>query len=46
MRLSAYRMVFSNMISASEFAELKERMAQLEEQLHERERAIGTGQAG
>jgi hypothetical protein len=45
-RLSAYRTVFSNMIAASEFAELQDRITQLEEQLHERERAVGTGQAG
>jgi hypothetical protein len=45
-RLSAYRTVFSNMMAASEFAELKDRITELEELLDERERAVGTGQAG
>ena len=44
-RLAAFRTIFSNMMSVSEFAELQDRMTQLEEQLDERERAGHTVQA-
>jgi len=45
-RLAACKTVFTNMMSATEFNELKGRMDHLEELLHERERAGRTGQAG
>jgi hypothetical protein len=45
-RLAALRTIISNMMAVSEFAELQDRLTQLEEQLHERERAGHTGQAG
>ncbi len=45
-RLAALRTIFSNMMDVTEFADLQDRMTQLEEQLHERERAGRTGQAG
>jgi hypothetical protein len=45
-KLAAFKTIISNMMAVSEFAELKDRMAELEELLHERERAGDTGQAG
>jgi hypothetical protein len=45
-KLAALRTIFSNMMAVTEFAELQDRMTQLEEQLNVRERAGHTGQAG
>jgi hypothetical protein len=45
-RLAALRTIFTNMMAVTEFANLKDRMTQLEEQLNERECAGHTGQAG
>jgi hypothetical protein len=45
-KLTALRTIFSNMMDVSEFAELQDRINQLEEQLHVRERDGHTGQAG
>jgi hypothetical protein len=45
-KLTALRTIFSNMMAISEFAELQDRINQLEEQLHVRERDGHTGQAG
>jgi hypothetical protein len=44
-KLAAFKTIISNMMAISEFAELKDRLTELEEQLHERERAGVTGQA-
>jgi hypothetical protein len=44
-KLTALRTIFSNMMAVTEFAELKDRMVQIEEQLNDRERACDTGQA-
>ena len=45
-RLAANRAIFSDMMAVSEFADLEDRMTQIEGQLNERERAGRTGQAG
>jgi hypothetical protein len=45
-KLAAFKTIISDMMAVSEFAELKDRMTQLEEQLNERERAGRTSQAG
>ena len=45
-KLAAFKTIISNMMAVSEFAELKDRMTELEELLNERERAGRTGQAG
>jgi hypothetical protein len=44
-RLAAYKSVFSNLMATSEFADLKDRITELEELLHERERNGRTHQA-
>jgi hypothetical protein len=45
-KLAALKTIISSMMAVTEFAELKDRMAELEELLDERERAGRTGQAG
>jgi hypothetical protein len=45
-KLAALKTVFSNMMAVSEFADLKDRITELEEQTDEFMRAGGAGQAG